>query len=99
VQLPKRPYLAVLNGYEKMHVVSIIEVLGSVLWAGLILLAVYLNLDVTGLVTLLLISPVLMFIMNKWASDRYCCVPVYVYEMALVKKLLIATLPFAFMVI
>lgn len=93
------PYWAALNGFEKIHLSSGIEVIGSLLWTGLILLAIYLKVDVTGLVGILMASPIVVFLLTKAASDRYCVVPQYRLDPALIKRLLAATLPFSLMVV
>ena len=93
------PYLAMLNAFEAMHVSSAIEVACIVLHVGLIFTAMYLRLDVTGLVAILLINPVVSFALTKHASDRYCAPPRYTYDPTRLKGLLISTVPFALMVI
>lgn len=93
------PYLAMLNAFEKMHVSSAIEVLSTVLRVGLILAAVHFRLDVTGLVALLVVNPVVDFVLTKLASDRYCARPARTYDPALLKRLLTSAIPFALMVI
>ncbi len=93
------PYLAMLNAFEKMQVSSVIEVLGTLLWVTLILAAIHFRLDITGLVALLLVSPVVAFVLTKLASDRYCVRPKPAPDLALLKRLLISTVPFALMVI
>lgn len=93
------PYLAMLNAFEQMHVSSAIEVTSTVLRVGLILTAIALRLDVTGLVALLLLNPVVAFWLTKLASDRYCARPQHTHEPGLLKGLLVSTLPFALMVV
>lgn len=93
------PYLAMLNAFEQMHVSSAIEVTSTVLRVGLILTAISLRLDVTGLVALMLLNPVVAFLLTKLASDRYCAPPEHTYEPGLLKRLLVSTLPFALMVV
>ena len=93
------PYLALLNAFEKMHVASAIEVISTLLRVGLILVAIQLRVDVTGLVALLLATPLVVFVLTKLASDRFCVPPDYTFEGARLKALLTSTIPFALMVI
>ena len=93
------PYLAMLNAFEAMHVSSAIEVACTVLHVGLIFTAIYLRLEVTGLVAILLINSGVNFALTKYASNRYCAPPRYTYDLTRLKGLLIATAPFALMVI
>lgn len=93
------PYLAILNAFEKMHLSSAIEVLSTVFRVGLILAAIQLRLDVTGLVAILLLNPFAALFLTRLACERYCVSRTPVENPALLKSLLVSSLPFALMVI
>lgn len=93
------PYHAMLTGFEKMHVTSVIEVALSALRIVLILAAIVLGVDVLGLVTLLLAQPALAFLVLRTASNRLCGRPDVAQGAAGVGGLLRATAPFALMVV
>ncbi len=91
------PFLALLNAFEKMHVSSAIDVAGAVLRVLLIVVAIRLRLDLTGLLALLLVNFVVVFLLTKASSDRYCARAELAIDRGLLKRLLVSTVPFGLM--
>lgn len=93
------PYVAMLNAFEHMHLSSAIDTVSNLVRVGLILGAVQLGVGIVGLVTLLVLNPIVYLALAKNASDRYCVRPVAGLAAARLKGLLVASVPFALMVV
>jgi O-antigen/teichoic acid export membrane protein len=91
------PYTAMLNAFEKMHVTSAIDIVAAVLRFALILAAIQLRLDVTGLVAILLVNTLVVLVLAKTGSDRTCVRADRAYDPAVLKRLMVSTLPFGLM--
>lgn len=93
------PYTAMLSAFEKMHVSSAIDIVAAVLRFALILAAIQLRLDVAGLVAILLVSTLVVLVLTKTGSDRYCVRADRSYDPAVLKRLMAATVPFGLMIL
>jgi O-antigen/teichoic acid export membrane protein len=91
------PYTAMLNAFEKMHVSSAIDIVAAVLRFALILAAIQLRLDVAGLVAILLVNTLVVLVLAKTGSDRYCVRADRSYDPAVLKRLVVSALPFGLM--
>jgi O-antigen/teichoic acid export membrane protein len=91
------PFIATLNSYEKMHLSGLANGLASFFNAVFIFTAIYLKMDLLGIIFMLGASNLIFVMLSTFLCVKYAVVPIFEFDRGIFISLMKMCLPFAIM--